>query len=145
MSDPGASIEIVVQRSAAAFYLAHSNPWFSVDDRPPEAGRWGTNVVSVLPGHHRVEVWAGTDHEVGRTPVDVEVFPGCVTQVNWRAPVKGFGRGRATTSTRLAVVDVRQPAGWYDDPTGRWDQRWWDGTDWTNHVQRDGTVVHDVE
>jgi hypothetical protein len=27
------------------------------------------------------------------------------------------------------------PAGWFDDPTGRCDRRWWDGTQWTLSVQ----------
>lgn len=26
------------------------------------------------------------------------------------------------------------PAGWYPDPTGGQNQRWWDGTRWTDHV-----------
>jgi hypothetical protein len=31
-----------------------------------------------------------------------------------------------------------QPAGWYPDPTGRADQRYWDGNAWTDHVARAG-------
>ncbi len=27
------------------------------------------------------------------------------------------------------------PAGWYPDPGGRQQQRWWDGTQWTAHFQ----------
>ncbi|HEV3451791.1 MAG TPA: DUF2510 domain-containing protein [Acidimicrobiia bacterium] len=27
-----------------------------------------------------------------------------------------------------------QPAGWYFDPMGRADQRYWDGNAWTDHV-----------
>lgn len=34
------------------------------------------------------------------------------------------------------------PAGWYDD--GRGAQRWWDGTQWTDHVQTPGAVVGDA-
>lgn len=30
------------------------------------------------------------------------------------------------------------PAGWYPDPLGRFDHRYWDGTAWTEHVSRDG-------
>ena len=26
------------------------------------------------------------------------------------------------------------PAGWYPDPTGDWEQRFWDGAVWTEHV-----------
>ena len=31
-----------------------------------------------------------------------------------------------------------QPAGWYPDPTGRADQRYWDGNAWTENVSRAG-------
>jgi amino acid transporter len=31
-----------------------------------------------------------------------------------------------------------QPAGWYGDPAGRADQRYWDGFRWTEHVMRGG-------
>ena len=35
------------------------------------------------------------------------------------------------------------PAGWHPDPTGRADQRWWDGRLWTDHVIRDGAQTTD--
>ena len=144
MGDPGASVEVFAVRPTLALHLRWLTPGFTVDGGAERPSRWGRNIVSVLPGRHRIEVWAGAGSRVGRTAVDVQVMPGCVTEVTWRPPFLGLGPGRATTDIRLAVVDVRQPAGWYDDPAGRWDQRWWDGTDWTNHVQRDGQIVHDI-
>jgi hypothetical protein len=35
-------------------------------------------------------------------------------------------------------------AGWYPDPEGRAEQRYWDGERWTEHVQRDGEPAVDV-
>ena len=32
-------------------------------------------------------------------------------------------------------------AGWYRDPDGRYDYRWWDGSTWTEHVARDGQTA----
>lgn len=32
------------------------------------------------------------------------------------------------------------PAGWYADPVGRAEQRWWDGFTWTHHVANAGAV-----
>ena len=41
----------------------------------------------------------------------------------------------ATTST-AAVPAV--PSGWYADPSGRFELRYWDGDQWTEHVSRGG-------
>lgn len=34
-------------------------------------------------------------------------------------------------------------AGWYPDPLGRYDHRYWDGTRWTDHAARAGQTVTD--
>jgi hypothetical protein len=36
---------------------------------------------------------------------------------------------------------MTQPAGWYADPSGLPAQRWWDGRQWTDHVQPGGTPM----
>lgn len=42
-------------------------------------------------------------------------------------------------------MDARQrwPPGWFPDPTGRHDHRWWDGAAWTAHVADAGVASHD--
>lgn len=35
------------------------------------------------------------------------------------------------------------PAGWYADPAGRYELRYWDGTQWTEHVARGGAQYTD--
>ena len=35
-------------------------------------------------------------------------------------------------------VMANTPANWYDDPTGRHEHRYWDGTAWTDHVSDNG-------
>lgn len=35
------------------------------------------------------------------------------------------------------------PAGWYPDPAGRYQHRWWNGADWTDHVGRNGVQDYD--
>ena len=47
----------------------------------------------------------------------------------------------ATTTSPAATPTV--PADWYKDPAGRYDYRYWDGTKWTEHVSRAGTVHKD--
>ena len=38
---------------------------------------------------------------------------------------------------------VTTPAGWYPDPSGRFELRYWDGTQWTEHVARGGQQYTD--
>ena len=35
------------------------------------------------------------------------------------------------------------PAGWYADPSGRFELRYWDGSAWTEHVSRAGQQYTD--
>ena len=35
------------------------------------------------------------------------------------------------------------PAGWYPDPSGRFEMRYWDGSAWTEHVARGGQQYTD--
>ena len=38
-----------------------------------------------------------------------------------------------------AATSAAAPAGWYADPSGRFELRYWDGDRWTEHVSRGGT------
>jgi Protein of unknown function (DUF2510) len=42
-----------------------------------------------------------------------------------------------------AAVESTVPAGWYADPSGRYELRYWDGTAWTEHVSRAGQQFTD--
>lgn len=47
-----------------------------------------------------------------------------------------FYEGRevpAQTATRAPLVATGPEAGWYSDPDGTPNLRWWDGQDWTDH------------
>lgn len=41
------------------------------------------------------------------------------------------------------AVESTVPAGWYADPSGRFELRYWDGTAWTEHVSRAGQQFTD--
>ena len=51
---------------------------------------------------------------------------------------EGSAAGSATTATASAA-----PAGWYADPSGRYELRYWDGNQWTEHVSRGGQQYTD--
>jgi len=42
-----------------------------------------------------------------------------------------------------AAADSAVPAGWYADPSGRFELRYWDGAAWTEHVSRAGQQFTD--
>ena len=52
-----AYIDVSPSHMAIAFIWALFKPQYCIDGGPPQAARWGSNVVPVTPGQHRVEVW----------------------------------------------------------------------------------------
>ncbi len=44
---------------------------------------------------------------------------------------------------QTAAVESTVPAGWYADPSGRYELRYWDGNAWTEHVSRAGQQFTD--
>jgi hypothetical protein len=50
----------------------------------------------------------------------------------------------STPTTPAAQAPANQtPAGWYADPSGRYELRYWDGNAWTEHVARGGQQYTD--
>ncbi len=75
-------------------------------------------------------------HSSGRTTTSVGV-PG--TGVSWQ-------KVECTRDDRprpKLLPKPSPPSGWYPDPTGRLDERWWDGASWTAQARRGSNVVQD--
>jgi hypothetical protein len=51
--------------------------------------------------------------------------------------------GQVASQTAAAVSEASAPAGWYADPAGRFELRYWDGGQWTEHVSRAGQQYTD--
>jgi len=49
----------------------------------------------------------------------------------------------AAGGSDAAAAPGAAPQGWYDDPSGRFQYRYWDGRQWTEHVSRDGQQYTD--
>lgn len=45
--------------------------------------------------------------------------------------------------SNATVAITHTPAGWYPDPSGRFEMRYWDGLAWTEHVSRQGQQYTD--
>ena len=52
---------------------------------------------------------------------------------------------RDATAARsyLSASTGATPPGWFPDPAGRFDHRWWDGARWTETVSRNGSTTTD--
>ena len=44
----------------------------------------------------------------------------------------------ATVATSSSSGSASVPAAWYADPSGRYELRYWNGKEWTEHVARSG-------
>lgn len=51
--------------------------------------------------------------------------------------------GEAAASEAAASATGAAPAGWYADPSARYELRYWDGGQWTEHVSRGGQQFTD--
>ena len=51
--------------------------------------------------------------------------------------------GATPTAPASAPSTPSVPAGWYSDPAGRFELRYWDGSAWTEHVSRAGQQYTD--
>jgi Protein of unknown function (DUF2510) len=64
-------------------------------------------------------------------------------------PTSSAGGWGATTSaaqqqpSSTPPTTPSVPAGWYNDPAGRYELRYWDGSAWTEHVSRAGQQYTD--
>ena len=58
--------------------------------------------------------------------------------ISWRS-----GYSRRSLSKPAAAAASAAPAGWYADPSSRYELRYWDGSTWTEHVSRGGQQFTD--
>lgn len=67
---------------------------------------------------------------------------GSTTSGGWGATAAATQPATAPT-TPAAPTSPSVPAGWYTDPAGRYELRYWDGSAWTEHVSRSGQQFTD--
>lgn len=126
---------------------------FSIDGGPEVKGSWGDNPIQLPSGRHHVRVhwlfyWF---MPVNKAEIVVDVPPGQVVTVDYKYRYFIFMPGKiwvsppavAPGTAPVAAVAGGAPAGWQADPSGRFEQRYWDGNAWTEHVSTGGVASSD--
>lgn len=88
-------IAITTQYMPLAFMMAMFKPKILVDGYEGPPAMWGRNVVPARPGQHRVHVhvpyWLPP--QIGPADTLVEVYPGQLIELEYKAPVWSFSAG----------------------------------------------------
>lgn len=156
-------IEVKTSYFFLAFLLALFKPQCSINGTQPFPIGWGTTPVPVPPGRYQVEVWLPYLFlpQMGKNGAIVDVPAGGAVQVHWRSPWIVFLKGSisvagpmpigaqagpaggpshghdpalAAAAQTSAASSAGSPGGWHPDPSGRHEQRYYDGSAWTEHV-----------
>jgi hypothetical protein len=115
----------------------------------------GWEVVAIVPSGGQLTAFVRRERADEAAPA-VEEAPGVAVEQPEPAPVAEYSP--TPTPEPQPVVQVPQaqtapatapsvtpavPAGWYGDPSGRYELRYWDGGQWTEHVARNGQQYTD--
>jgi hypothetical protein len=78
------------------------------------------------------------------TPASTTSYGGTTSSYGATGTTADSG-SQATTAmpVQQAAAASSTPAGWYPDPSGRYELRYWDGSAWTEHVSRQGQQFTD--
>jgi hypothetical protein len=92
-------------------------------------------------GRFELRYWDGgqwTEHVSSAGQPRTDPLPGGPAQPSSTGDRPGFGATEPTAEPAPAVAERVAVAAadpdWYPDPTGRYEQRYWDGSHWTEHV-----------
>ncbi len=80
---------------------------------------------------------AATGYDTGATAAAATGYDTAATSDS------GAGSEAAAAEQTTAAAASAAPAGWYADPSGRFELRYWDGNQWTEHVSRAGQQYTD--
>jgi Protein of unknown function (DUF2510) len=145
----------------------------SLADKLTERSSEGWDVVAIVPAGSDITAFLKRDRASGARETDTPTTTAAATATEpagWgtapAASASGWGSDSGTTSTygSASSDDSRSwgstastaaatqattpstpnvPPGWYADPAGRYELRYWDGSAWTEHVSRAGQQYTD--
>jgi len=85
--------------------------------------------------------WATVPDEPVAAPTEEASIADLAAQVSEPEPTPE--PAAAEPAAAAPAADSAVPAGWYADPSGRFELRYWDGAAWTEHVSRAGQQFTD--
>jgi Protein of unknown function (DUF2510) len=135
-------VAIVPTGSEITAYLRRSGSASSDTATTGESARYAASSTSSWDrSDSREAAKASTPSEPAGWGTAPESTPSS-TAASWGAT--GATAQQATPSTpATAQTTPSVPAGWYADPAGRYELRYWDGSAWTEHVSRAGQQYTD--
>jgi hypothetical protein len=150
-----------------AFLLYLFAPQISINGAPPVKGRWGQNPLPLPPGRYEISCWFKyLFGPANRASMVVDVPPGVMVPIVYKTrwmvflsgimtfdgavqpaapqPTAPFGAAPfppaapPAPSAPVPAAPSAPPAGWHPDPSRRHEQRYWNGSAWTEHVSSRG-------
>jgi hypothetical protein len=95
MNHPAGAIAVTTEFFPLAFMMALITPKILIDGYAVPVAGWGRTVVPVHPGQHRVHVhvpyWLPS--QIGPADTLVDVYPGHLVELEYKAPVWGYSPG----------------------------------------------------
>ena len=115
----------------------------------------GWQVVSIVATGEIVAYLSRPVSVTAKAPTPVQPTP-VSDSVGWAAttnspsnpnsfisPTPASSSTPSATSTQTPSAVPSVPADWYKDPAGRYEFRYWDGSQWTENVSRAGVMYKD--
>jgi hypothetical protein len=124
-ADEIAVAEIAVAEAAAEVADAEADVESAIEEIAPAGAGWAASAVDSPESGDVVPETSPTSPEAA---ADVAVEPETAA---------------AADVVTEAAAGSAAPAGWYADPSSRFELRYWDGSQWTEHVSRSGQQYTD--
>jgi hypothetical protein len=160
----GTNIVAYLEREASAHAVDPTSPDATATDEPSTATPFVPAATAAAAAAAAVETPAVVDEPAGWATAVAETATTTATTTAGDTSIAGLAAqvaepvaepepaaavAAAAAVTPEPAADVAPPAesavpaGWYADPSGRFELRYWDGAAWTEHVSRAGQQFTD--
>ncbi len=129
----GGDVTAILRRAASAAQLAATNA------APAVTATTTTSEIAEVTPDEEPAGWAAAPETA------VAAAAGAAAATAEPAPIGAVDFEPITTDhpAAAAAATSTTPAGWYPDPSGRFEMRYWDGGQWSEHVARGGQQFTD--